>query len=610
MAKKHDIVCISTIDWDFVWQGHQEIMSSLAHQGHRVLFVENTGVRRATIQDLPRLRHRLKNWRRGVKGFRRIMENLYVYSPLVLPFPYSRIARGVNKAIMTFVLRRWMKTMRFWNPVVWTWLPTALAMEVIRIVDARLVVYYCCDNFQASSSGSMRIRETEDVLIRTADLVFAHSKALFDRCRQLSDQVHIFQYGFNPDVFARTQAAPPELANIKRPILGYVGGIHKVVDFSLLEKVALAHPDKSLVFVGPIQTEVGSLANLENVYFLGQKRYEDLPGYLRPFDVALIPYVLNEYSRNVYPTKLNEYLVMGKAVISTALPEVAYFNESHEGIVSICETPEAFIKQIDIELREDNEDRRAQRIRLVQSNAWPAKIEAMQRLINAKLEDKAKKLELNWQEALSNVSRVVWPRIASVVSAALVMYLLLFHTPMLWTLAEPLRVQDSPLHADVITVLAGGIGESGQPGEEYQEKVKYAVDLYRQGYAGALLLSSGATYVFNEAQVMRALALSLGVPESAIILNDEPGGNYLRLLYVQKVMDDRGWSRMILVGSHYNGMRSRLVIHKNYQRKVVAITPPPQSRFFGDRQQVTWKHVRAIAHEYMGLVYYWFKRYI
>ncbi len=83
----HNIICISTIDWDFVWQGHQEIMSTLAREGHRVLFIENTGVRSVTLKDLPRLRHRLLNWRRGIKGVRKVMDNVYVYAPLVLRFP-------------------------------------------------------------------------------------------------------------------------------------------------------------------------------------------------------------------------------------------------------------------------------------------------------------------------------------------------------------------------------------------------------------------------------------------------------------------------------------------------------------------------------------------
>src|SRR5437763_17170410 len=93
ILRRSDIVCISSIDWDFIWQGHQEIMSTLAAEGHNVLFVENTGVRRVVLQDAPRLIRRFRNWWRGTKGFRHERENLVVYSPLVLPFPYSRVAR-------------------------------------------------------------------------------------------------------------------------------------------------------------------------------------------------------------------------------------------------------------------------------------------------------------------------------------------------------------------------------------------------------------------------------------------------------------------------------------------------------------------------------------
>src|SRR5438128_9834117 len=104
-----DILCISSIDWDFIWQGHQEIMSTLAAEGHRVLFVENTGVRPPRMRDFPRLRHRVRNWLRGINGFRRERQNLWVYSPLVLPFPYSRSARAVNLFIIRRALQRWMR---------------------------------------------------------------------------------------------------------------------------------------------------------------------------------------------------------------------------------------------------------------------------------------------------------------------------------------------------------------------------------------------------------------------------------------------------------------------------------------------------------------------
>jgi hypothetical protein len=94
MATGRHIVCISSIDWDFVGQGHQEIMSRFAAAGHVVLFIENTGVRGPRFSDVPRLRHRLRNWSRGVKGFREDRPNLFVYSPIVLPFPYSRVHGG------------------------------------------------------------------------------------------------------------------------------------------------------------------------------------------------------------------------------------------------------------------------------------------------------------------------------------------------------------------------------------------------------------------------------------------------------------------------------------------------------------------------------------
>ena len=102
MLRNESLICISSIDWDFIWQGHQEIMSTYARNGNRVLFIENTGVRVPSIRDLPRLKKRLKNWAKGVRGIRKEQENLYVFSPVVLPFPYSRIARWINNHILLF----------------------------------------------------------------------------------------------------------------------------------------------------------------------------------------------------------------------------------------------------------------------------------------------------------------------------------------------------------------------------------------------------------------------------------------------------------------------------------------------------------------------------
>lgn len=88
MLRGRDIICISSIDWDFIWQGHQQIMSTLVAHGNRVLFIENTGVRSPRLKDLPRLKHRVTRWWRSTKGFRQERENLYGFSPLIVPLPY------------------------------------------------------------------------------------------------------------------------------------------------------------------------------------------------------------------------------------------------------------------------------------------------------------------------------------------------------------------------------------------------------------------------------------------------------------------------------------------------------------------------------------------
>ena len=97
-AGRPDVLCISSIDWDFIWQGHQEIMTALAAQGHRVVFLENTGVRAPRVGDLPRVRQRIRNWWHSTKGFREERPNLFVYSP-VLRWTFGRSMRNLARRV-------------------------------------------------------------------------------------------------------------------------------------------------------------------------------------------------------------------------------------------------------------------------------------------------------------------------------------------------------------------------------------------------------------------------------------------------------------------------------------------------------------------------------
>src|SRR5204862_8086484 len=134
------------------------------------------------------------------------------------------------------------------------------------------------------------------------------------------------------------------------------GSIEYRSDFELLKKVALHHSDKTLVFVGPVQTEehktVG-LDKLPNVMFVGPKHITELANYLQYFDCVLIPFRKNTLTKSIYPLKINEYLAAGKAVIATHFSEDIY---SFRDVAYVVDTDEEFIQTIDRAIVENSED--------------------------------------------------------------------------------------------------------------------------------------------------------------------------------------------------------------------------------------------------------------
>jgi len=609
----HDIVCFSSIDWQFIWQGHQEIMSTLATNGNRVLFVENTGVRAPSLKDLPRVRDRIRNWRRGTKGFRAERDNLFIYSPLLLPFPYSWIVRVVNRALFVRALRRWMRAAGFSRPIVWTFLPTPLVREVIPSLDPVLSVYYCIDDFASSSPAAKRITRSEEQLFADADLVFVTSEKLRRRAAQFSRHVMLFPFGVSMRKFERVRTAPnqipADLAAFPRPIVGYVGGVHRWIDFELLKETARRMPGTSFVLVGPLQVEQDPSIEIPNLHLLGKRSHDDVPRYIQGFDVGIVPYLKSEYTSNVYPTKLNEYFAMGIPVVSTDLPEIRRFNAQHGSRVSVADGPDGFVAAIGDALRPRSEDERARRIDVARSNSWESRIAEMSVLIRNALEEKRSRTE-PWELTLKRIYRRARGRVVVTWCAAVVAYTLLFHTPFVWALASPLRVEQPPRRSDAIVVLAGGVGESGQAGGGYQERVKTAVDLYKAGFAPRMVFVSGYTFAFREAEIMRALALSLGVPSSAILLETQAANTYDGIVHVSADLRAGRWQSILLVSSPYHMRRALMVWAEQAPEVRVTPTPVPQSQFYLHERGADLQQIRGIAQEYAAIVYYWAKGWI
>jgi uncharacterized SAM-binding protein YcdF (DUF218 family) len=608
MRRLPDVVCISSIDWDFIWQSHQEIMSRLAADGHRVLFVENTGVRTPNFRDLARLRQRIRNWWRGTKGFREERPNLFVYSPLLLPGPYLRLSRWINRFLLVHALQRWMRATGFYRPIVWTFLPTPLARDLIAALDPQLTIYYCVDDLASSSPAARKIVPSEERLFAEADVVFVTSERLRQRAAQFTDRVHLFPSGVNLELFedARQSAVEPpaDVRALTRPVIGYVGGLHQWVDQDLLAAVAAGMPDATFVLVGPEQTDVAKLRRCPNVRLLGTRPHDELPRYVKAFDVGIVPYRLTEYTANVYPAKVNEYLAVGIPVVATELPEIRRFNAMHGDVVDVANDPQAFCGAIRSALHDSSPPDVERRIAVAHENSWTARVAGMSRLIDEALERRAATAQ-RWDETLRSVYRRARTRVAQVVTAVVAVYVIVFHTNLIWWMASPLKLSAPPTKADAIVVFAGGVGESGRAGGGAQERLRQAIDLYKGGYAPYLVFSSGYVYSFREAESMRALAIDQGVPVSVIVLEERATNTYQNVRFTNDILRDHRWRRILLVSSPYHMRRAVLVWRKQAPDLEVVPTPVPQSQFYDHTRGASLEQVRGILQEYLAIFGYW-----
>jgi len=372
--RRNDIICFGGEDWWYHNQAHidMQLMKRFA-RGSTALYVNSIVMQKANLHEGATFVRRLLRKTRSIfAGLKKSHSGFWVYSPFTLPIHHLAWGRVLHKKMLEYQMRSVVRRLGISNPIVWVACPAACAVA-LEMKKSRLI-YQRTDRFEEYPNVSVQaIAEYDRALKAKADLTIFVSSTLYNEEAKQCKKALYLDHGVDFDMFASVSAGnghPEEMHRISKPIVGFFGDIENyLLDAELLEKVVDLLPQISFVFVGK---RLGHLANLDskkNVWFLGQKPYEQIPHYGKCFDVAMMPWRQTRWIEAVNPIKLKEYLALGKPVVSTPFPEL----QKYLDVVYEARGAEEFARCIELALAEDGPEKIAARRKKVQPFTWDAK---------------------------------------------------------------------------------------------------------------------------------------------------------------------------------------------------------------------------------------------
>jgi UDP-galactopyranose mutase len=259
-----------------------------------------------------------------------------------------------------------------------------MALDLVEDLSPSLVVYDCMDELSAFAGAPAALRAHETLLLTRADLVFTGGQSLCQAKRTKRRDAHLFPSSVDVEHFREARSLrdePADQRDLPGPKLGFFGVIDERMDLPLLESIARARPDWSVVMLGPVvKIDPATLPSLPNIHYLGRKAYSELPSYLSGWDVALMPFALNEATRFISPTKTLEYLAGGRPVVSTPIRDVVS-PYGERGLVQIASTPREFVAAAERLLEDGALD--LQRVdAFLMQGSWDETWKSMERLID------------------------------------------------------------------------------------------------------------------------------------------------------------------------------------------------------------------------------------
>lgn len=320
------LLCFSHLRWNFVFQRPQHLMSRFSRKMDVVFWEEPVEIAAnetaylqvREAQDAPNVR-------------------------VVVPHLPQGMPEDAREAALMRLLDAHIASIR---GALIAWYYTPMMLPFSRHIEADVTVFDAMDELSKFKFAPVKLLDLEQELINRADVVFTGGSSLYEAKKDRHDNVHCFPSSVDRCHFLKARARqfePADQEDLPKPRLGFYGVIDERFDTELLDKIAQMRPNWSFVMVGPVvKISPEDLPKRPNIHYLGGKTYEQLPAYLSGWDVALMPFAMNESTQFISPTKTPEYLAGGAPVVSTPIKDVVRHYGQLEG-VKFASTPEEFV---------------------------------------------------------------------------------------------------------------------------------------------------------------------------------------------------------------------------------------------------------------------------
>ncbi len=372
-SNDYDLICLSHLRWDFVYQRPQHLLSRFA-KTRRVFFFEEP----IFVDDQTRLETEARE------------DNLFVAVPHI-----SHADRATKNVadIEREMLDGFIEKQRIKIFVLWFYTP--MAMEFAWHLEPLATVFDCMDELSAFKFAPPKLIENEKRLMKKADLLFTGGQSLFEAKKDRHANVYAFPSSIDAEHFRKARHSveePSDQKSIALPKLGYCGVIDERIDLKLLAEIADARPEWQFVMIGPIvKISETDLPRRANIHYLGGKNYQELPAYLAGWNVALMPFALNDSTKFISPTKTPEYLAAGLPVVSTPIRDVVS-PYGDLNLVQIAADAADFVAECEKALGEDRSEKLVRADNFLAETSWDKTFAEMTELIEVNVRKRVKSL--------------------------------------------------------------------------------------------------------------------------------------------------------------------------------------------------------------------------